>query len=309
MHRFQKDNAKSLTGAGQDEDIARFIGSPQRAFINRTEKPYAVCDAQVRGESLVSLQVTPAANAWRVYQGAQSEHLDEKELIERYLPLVRNVVDRIKLNLPPHVDVDDLYSVGVTGLIAAVRRYDPEQGHTFAGYATTRIRGAILDELRRLDWCPRRARAKAKKLKEAINELEQKLGRAATEEEVRLSLNLTHKEYAKWMEEAKPVCFIAIDQTADNDDSEGASLHELIADDSDVCVRDRMEKEELMQIVAQRISELPEIPKKILAMYYFENMRLAEIATVFNLTESRICQILAQTVLSLRAFVTRTRNK
>ena len=254
-------------------------------------------------------EVTPAANAWRVYQGAQSEHLDEKELIERYLPLVRNVVDRIKLNLPPHVDVDDLYSVGVTGLIAAVRRYDPEQGHTFAGYATTRIRGAILDELRRLDWCPRRARAKAKKLKESINELEQKLGRAATEEEVRLNLGLSHKEYAKWMEEAKPVCFIAIDQTADNDDSEGASLHELIADDSDVSVRDRMEKEELMQIVAQRISELPEIPKKILAMYYFENMRLAEIATVFNLTESRICQIHAQTVLSLRAFVTRTRNK
>ena len=173
---------------------------------------------------------TSSATAWRVYQGAQSEKIDEKELIERYLPLVRNVVDRIKLNLPPHVDVDDLYSVGVTGLIAAVRKYDPEQGHTFAGYATTRIRGAILDELRRLDWCPRRARAKAKKLKESINELEQKLGRAASEEEVRKHLGLTPKEYAKWMEEAKPVCFVAIDQTADIEDSEGASLHELIAD-------------------------------------------------------------------------------
>jgi RNA polymerase sigma factor FliA len=108
----------------------------------------------------VATEPSPTANAWRIYQGAQSEHLDEKELIERYLPLVRNVVDRIKLNLPPHVDVEDLYSVGVTGLIAAVRKYDPEQGHTFAGYATTRIRGSILDELRRLDWCPRRARAR-----------------------------------------------------------------------------------------------------------------------------------------------------
>ena len=253
-------------------------------------------------------QSNPAA-AWRVYQGAQSEKIDEKELIERYLPLVRNVVDRIKLNLPPHVDVDDLYSVGVTGLIAAVRKYDPEQGHTFAGYATTRIRGAILDELRRLDWCPRRARAKAKKLKESINELEQKLGRAASEEEVRKHLGLTPKEYAKWMEEAKPVCFIAIDQTADNEDSEGASLHELIADEADVSVRDRMEKEELMKLVADRIAELPEVPKKILAMYYFENMRLAEIAAVFDLTESRICQIHAQTVLSLRAYINRMRNR
>ena len=249
-----------------------------------------------------------AASAWRVYQGT-SGSLDEKDLIERFLPLVRNVVDRIKLNLPPHVDADDLYSVGVTGLIAAVKKYDPAQGHTFAAYATTRIRGSILDELRRMDWCPRRARAKARKLKEAIIEVEQRLGRAATEEEVRTHLGLSAKEYAKWMEEAKPVCFVNIDATTDHEDSDGASLHELIADESDVSVRDRMEKDELMKLVSQRIEELPDIPKKILSMYYFENMRLAEIATVFSLTESRICQIHAQTVLGLRAYIQRVRNR
>jgi RNA polymerase sigma factor for flagellar operon FliA len=255
------------------------------------------------------LEAAPqAASAWRVYQGT-SGSLDEKDLIERFLPLVRNVVDRIKLNLPPHVDADDLYSVGVTGLIAAVKKYDPAQGHTFAAYATTRIRGSILDELRRMDWCPRRARAKARKLKEAIIEVEQRLGRAATEEEVRTHLGLSAKEYAKWMEEAKPVCFVNIDATTDHEDSDGASLHELIADESDVSVRDRMEKDELMKLVAQRIEELPDIPRKILSMYYFENMRLAEIATVFSLTESRICQIHAQTVLGLRAYIQRVRNR
>ncbi len=255
------------------------------------------------------LEAAPqAASAWRVYQGT-SGSLDEKDLIERFLPLVRNVVDRIKLNLPPHVDADDLYSVGITGLIAAVKKYDPAQGHTFAAYATTRIRGAILDELRRMDWCPRRARAKARKLKEAIIEVEQRLGRAATEEEVRTHLGLSAKEYAKWMEEAKPVCFVNIDATTDHEDSDGASLHELIADESDVSVRDRMEKDELMKLVSQRIEELPDIPKKILSMYYFENMRLAEIATVFSLTESRICQIHAQTVLGLRAYIQRVRNR
>src|SRR5699024_279239 len=134
------------------------------------------------------------------------------DLIERYLPLVRNVVDRIKLNVPAHVDADDLYSVGITGLIAAVRKFDPEQGNTFAGYASMRIRGAILDELRRMDWCPRRSRARARKLKTAINDVEQKLGRAATDDEVRNSLGLDPKEYAKWVEEAKPVTFINIDQ-------------------------------------------------------------------------------------------------
>jgi RNA polymerase sigma factor for flagellar operon FliA len=263
----------------------------------------------MKKDNLVAAQETPlAVNAWRVYQGAAGS-IDEKDLIERFLPLVRNVVDRIKLNLPPHVDADDLYSVGITGLIAAVKKFDPEQGNTFAAYATTRIRGAILDELRRMDWCPRRARAKARKLKEAINEVEQRLGRAATEDEVREHLGLSQKEYFKWLEESKPVCFVNIDSSAEHEESDGASLHELIADESDVPVREKMEKEELMQIVAKRIEELPDIPKKILAMYYFENMRLAEIAAVFGLTESRICQIHAQTVLNLRAYIQRVRSR
>ena len=249
------------------------------------------------------------ATAWRTYQGVTSGEIDQKELIERFLPLVRNVVDRIKLNLPSHIDADDLYSVGVTGLIAAVRKYDPEQGNTFAAYATMRIRGAILDELRRMDWCPRRARARARKMKEAINVLEQKLGRIAKEEEIRAHLGLSEKEFAKWLEDSRPVTFIAIDQRPQLEDSEGASLHELLADETDVTGRDNLEKEEMLQLVSQRIKELPDIPRKILAMYYFENMRLAEIAAVFGLTESRICQIHSQTILGLRAYLGRVQDR
>src|ERR1043166_5327758 len=148
-------------------------------------------------------EATPAV-AWRTYQGVSPKSVDEKDLIERYLPLVRNVVDRIKLNVPAHVDADDLYSVGVTGLIAAVRKFDPNQGSTFASYAAMRIRGAILDELRRMDWGPRRARARSRKLKNAINDVEQKLGRAATDKDVWASLGLSEKEYQKWVEESKP---------------------------------------------------------------------------------------------------------
>lgn len=250
----------------------------------------------------------PAAAAWRAYAGT-SGAVDEKELIERFLPLVRNVVDRIKLTLPPHIDADDLYSVGVTGLIAAVRKYDPEQGNTFAGYAAMRIRGAVLDELRRMDWCPRRTRARARKLKEAINQLEQRIGRTANEDEICAELGLSHSEYAKWLEEARPVTFIALDQHAEGDESEGASLHELLADEHDTTGRETLEKQELLQLLTQRMTELPDIPRKILAMYYFENMRLAEIAAVFGLTESRICQIHSQTILGLRAFLGRARNR
>jgi RNA polymerase sigma factor for flagellar operon FliA len=258
--------------------------------------------------TLPVMDATPAA-AWRAYQGVTPAAVDEKDLIERYLPLVRNVVDRIKLNVPAHVDADDLYSVGITGLIAAVRKFDPEQGTTFAGYAAMRIRGAILDELRRMDWCPRRARARSRKLKSAINDVEQKVGRAATDAEVSAALGLDAKEYAKWVEEAKPVTFIAIDQGSESLEGEGPSLHDLLADENDVTGRDNLEKAELVQLLTQRIADLPDIPKKILAMYYYENLRLAEIAEVFGLTESRICQIHAQTILGLRAYLQRVRER
>ena len=254
------------------------------------------------------MDATPA-NVWRTYQGVTTGAVDEKDLIERHLSLVRNVVDRIKLNLPAHIDADDLYSVGITGLIAAVRKFDPEQDCTFASYASMRIRGAILDELRRMDWCPRRARARGRKLKEAINVVEQRVGRAATDSEVCAELGVSAKDYAKWVEEARPVTFLAIDHRNEGEEGEGASLHELLADESDVTGRDSMEKQELLQLLTQRMAELPDIQRKILAMYYFENMRLAEIAEVFDLTESRICQIHSQIILGLRAYMQRIRNR
>lgn len=251
----------------------------------------------------------PAVTAWRTYQGASGEKIDEEGLITRYLPLVRDIVDRIKINLPPHVDTEDLYSVGVTGLLAAVRKFDPAQMATFTSYARKRIRGAVIDELRRLDWCPRRARAKARLIQNAIAELEQEQGRAPTEAEIQRRLGLTGQKFSRWLEDTRPVSFVALDQASDSQESEGASLHEAIPDPAHVAVPDQMEHAELVQLVAKRMEQLPDLQKKILSMYYFENMRLAEIAAVFGLTESRICQIHSQAVLSLRAYISRARNR
>lgn len=256
--------------------------------------------------------VAPAAPrcaaAWRAYQ-APSGQLDEDTLIERYLPLVRSYVDRIKMTLPSHVDADDLYSVGVTGLLAAVRRYDPAQAGSFVAYATMRIRGSVLDELRRMDWFPRRARAKARKIKESIALLEQRHGRPPTEEETRLELGLSQKEYEHWMVDVRPVTFIAIDEPIDGEEGSAGSLHDMIVDENAEPVQQSMERAEAAQIVAQRIEELPDIQRKVLAMYYHENMRLAEIAAVFRLTESRICQIHSQAVLALRAHLMTARDR
>jgi RNA polymerase sigma factor for flagellar operon FliA len=247
--------------------------------------------------------------AWRAYQGVSQGPVDDNELIERYLPLVRNVVDRIKMNLPAHIDADDLYSVGVTGLLAAVRKYDPEQRKTFAAYTMTRIRGAILDELRRLDWCPRRTRARARQLKEAINTVEQKLGRVATEEEMCQELGISKKEYLKWVDDTRPMTFTTLDEPTQGPDGEGISLHEVLQDENDVTGRESMEKTELIEILVKRMEELPDTHRKVLSMYYFENMRLAEIAAVFGLTESRICQIHTQVILGLRTFLSRARQR
>ncbi len=251
-------------------------------------------------------RTSPASSAWRAYQSAGGT-VNENELLERYLPLVRNVVDRMKLTLPAHVDADDLYSVGVTGLIAAVRRYNPDQQNTFAAYATTRVRGAVLDELRRLDWFPRRARAKARKIKLAIADLEQSLGRPPVDEEIRARLGLSQKDYDHWMVEVRPISFIAIDDAGENDD--GGNRHELIADEQAVPVQNRIEQEELSQLIAQKIQELPDIQRRVLSMYYHENMRLAEIAAVFKLTESRICQIHSRAILGLRATIDAARDR
>ena len=220
-------------------------------------------------------------------------------LIEEYLPLVGTVLSRVQRNLPSHVNADDLYSAGVTGLIAATERFDPAQAATFTGYACVRIRGAILDELRRSDSCTRRSRTRSKQLQTAIQEIEQAVGRAPTDGELSRKLGISLVELERWRNSAKPVRIISLDAEAQSD-STGNPLHELIADDSQEDVRETIQRDEMKELMVQQLAALPNLPKKVLAMYYFEGMRFCEIAEVFDLTESRICQIHKETVTKLR---------
>lgn len=232
-----------------------------------------------------------------------------EELLQLYLPIVKSIVARIKINLPPHIEEDDLHSVGLAGLISALKKYDPSQQKSFGSYAAMRIRGAILDELRRMDWMPRNARTNFKRLRATVEELEQKLGRPASEEEIRGELGLSPKEYEGLMDEVRPISFLPLDHSTSGDESDETSLYEVIADEGLTSQTDKMEKDEMIRMVAERINQLPEVPRKVLAMYYYEDMRLAEIAAVFGLTESRICQIHSQAILSLRTYLTNIMNK
>lgn len=235
--------------------------------------------------------------AWRAY----GETLTEEENLKNHMPLVRSVVDRMRASLPPTIDVDDLYSVGLLGLIQAVRRFDPTLGVTFASYASMRIRGAVLDELRRIDWMSRSLRVKAKKLTDVIAGIEQKEGRPATEAEVAAELGISSEEYSALLDELRPLSYVELDAVAGDEDE--SNMHDVVPDEKQPTASDQAMKNELIKLIVDRLQQLPEMQRKILAMYYFENLRLAEIAKVFGVTESRICQIHTQAVLSLKTYI------
>jgi len=250
---------------------------------------------------------TVAARAWRAYT-SESSAGSEEEFLEQHLPLVKTVVSRLRVTLPATLDMDDLYSVGVTGLMSAAKRYDPARNVAFAAFASQHIRGAVLDELRRMDCMSRGAREKAHKLTEAINIVEQRTMQPAAAADICAELGISQAEYDNMLHDAAPISFVPLDGEAFSDSSEDIRLHEIIPDDSQLSASAQLDKKELLQLVIDRIQQLPDVPKKILAMYYFEDLRLSEIAAVFGLTEGRISQIHTQTVLSLRAFVTRAVN-
>lgn len=231
------------------------------------------------------------------------------ELIQNYLPLVKSIVSRMRIYFSSHVDMDDIYSVGVSGLISAVQRYDASKGKSFSAYASLRVRGAILDELRRIDWMPRSSRANAKMLRRTIEELELQLNRPAKEEEIREKLGLSSREYALLLQQVRPISFVPIDESPNPEDPEGPAIQEAISDATEMDAREKCESRETIELIRDRIESLPEVPRKVLCMYYFENMRLAEIAAVFGLTEARICQIHTQAVISLRSYLNQVQFK
>jgi len=227
----------------------------------------------------------------------------EAQLVEKHLPLVKTVVGRLAMTLPPHVDGQDLYSAGLTGLLSAVRQYDPNAGTAFETYARLRIRGAVLDELRRMDWVPRSVHSKARKVQAAMQEIEQRKGRVATEQEMAKALKISVSEYNEWLEEIRPVTFVCLDAAFNSDFDDSVSQYESLADPRQENPMEGTFRREVAKLIAERLKQLPEMQRKVLALYYFEDLRLREIAEAFGLTESRICQIHAQAILGIKAYL------
>lgn len=234
---------------------------------------------------------------------------DRNALIERFLPMVTTITLRMKGKLPPQANFDDLYSCGVHGLISAVDNYKPDQSRTFAGYAGIRIRGAILDELRKMDIAPRRARAKRRLIDAAVLAFESKHGRSPNHTELAAAAGMSPKLLQKCLDETRNATFVELDSHAAGEESEGAQLHEFLKDENDVTAAETMQQQETIKLMLDRINELSPIKRRILREYYFDNKRLWEIAEGFGLTESRVCQIRVEALDELRRFVNRGKDR
>jgi RNA polymerase sigma factor for flagellar operon FliA len=236
-----------------------------------------------------------------MYSYAVSEVItdDERErLILEHLPQVRLIARRIQERLPENISLEDLVSTGVLGLISAIDNFDPSHNVKLKTYAEYKIRGAILDSLRGLDWAPRQKRRKAKQIEAAITAAEQRLQRSPTEEETAAQLRISIEEYHQWLVEIRGLNVASLEYAGGD---QGKDLLHYIPDEHENLPSTLLEKSELERLLAEGIDGIPAIERTVLSLYYHEELTLREIAQVVNLHESRISQLKSQAILRLRS--------
>ncbi|MBM3810697.1 MAG: FliA/WhiG family RNA polymerase sigma factor [Acidimicrobiia bacterium] len=236
------------------------------------------------------------------YQGGSGSASEQRErLILDHLPQVRLIARRIHERLPESVSLEDLISTGIVGLIAAIDHFDPSHNVKLKTYAEYKIRGAILDSLRGLDWAPRQQRKKSKQIEAAIAIVEQRVHRAPTEEEIAQTLNLSMEEYHAWLVDIRGVNLGSLE--GHSPEEEGRDLLKYISDSDENWPSRVVEKAELQRLLAHAIERMPVVERTILSLYYTEELTLREIAKVVKLHESRISQLKSQAILRLRTYI------
>jgi RNA polymerase sigma factor for flagellar operon FliA len=246
-------------------------------------------------------EVTALVNdLWRDYKKGGTTAARER-LIIHYSPLVKFVAGRVASGLPQNIEQTDLVSYGIFGLIDAIDKFEPERGFKFETYAIARIKGAIIDELRSIDWVPRSVRAKARAVERAYSELENELRRNPDDAEVAAKLGLSENELGQTLSQISFTGLVALDEMLSSGDrGDSITLGDTLADGGVGPVA-AYEVEEMRQILADAINRLPEREKTVLTLYYYEGLTLAEIGSILGVTESRVCQIHTKSVIQLRA--------
>ncbi|GIU74413.1 MAG: DNA-directed RNA polymerase sigma-70 factor [Bryobacteraceae bacterium] len=226
---------------------------------------------------------------------------EREKLILEHLPQVRLIARRIHERLPGSVNLEDLISTGILGLISAIDRYRPDQGVKLKTYAEYKIRGAILDSLRGLDWAPRQQRRRSKQIEQAVAVLEQRLKRAPTEEEIAAELGLSLEEYQEWLSDIRGLNLGSLD--ASPGEEGGRDLLRFVAGSEEDWPSRQLERKELHRLLKTAISRMPYMERTVLGLYYQEELTLREIAEIVKLHESRVSQLKTQAIIRLRAFL------
>ena len=239
---------------------------------------------------------------WRTYKRTKDQALRDR-LILNYAPIVKYVAGRLGSGLPAHVDEGDLVSYGLLGLISAIERYEPDRDVKFETYAIARIKGSILDELRALDWVPRSVRSRARQIERAMAELEAKLARAPTDEEIAAKVGITVEELEGSLTDISRSSIAALDElwTVSGSDGDQVALIDTVEDEHGPEPQAAFAQTELREIVADAITNLPEREKLVITLYYYEDLTLREIGEVLGVTESRVSQLHTKAILRLKA--------
>lgn len=241
---------------------------------------------------------------WTEYKNTKSPQLRDK-LIRQYMPLVKYVAGKVSVGLPASMEFDDLVGFGQFGLLDAINKYDLDKNVKFKTYAVTRIRGAIFDEMRQLDWVPRSVRQKSREIEEIISDLESRLGRTATDQEIAKQMNLSEEEYHQTIMKVSASSIISINDVWNStDDNEHLSIADTIESPSSLNPDVQVEREEIRKVIIQAINELPEKEKMVIVLYYHEDLTFKEIGQVLEVSESRISQLHTKANLRLRAKLT-----
>ncbi len=241
---------------------------------------------------------------WQEYRKNKNPAIRD-HLIRQYSPLVKYVAGKVAVGMPQNVEFDDLVGYGVFGLFDAIEKFDPDKHVKFKTYAVTRIRGAIFDELRSIDWVPRSVRQKSREVEQVIRELEASLGRSASDQEIADAMGLSLKDFEKIMMKISGTSILSLnDVWYAGDDSDKISIVDSIESSPSLNPDVIVEKDEIRRVIMQAIQELPDKEKKVLVLYYYEDLTLKEIGKILQVTESRISQLHTRAIMRLRAKLT-----
>jgi RNA polymerase sigma factor for flagellar operon FliA len=239
---------------------------------------------------------------WERYQG-QGDLDARSQLLEQHLGLVHHIARQIAERVPDGVELDDLVSAGALGLVLALESFEPARRLAFSTYATPRIRGSILDDLRSRDWVPRSVRSKSRKIAHAVGHLEGTLGRTPEPNEIATAIGIDVTTFFRWQEDAENSVLLPLDGPVGAQEHEATTLAETLGDASGIRADHAVTHKEVLEALRGAIGDLPDKERTVLALYYYEELNLRQIAEVLNLTESRISQIRSQALNRLQSML------